>query len=149
MGRVHALGVLASLGAGQGGAENALDDPNPRVREWAIRWSENAKQSPQTTEKLLALGDDPDPNVRLQLGLSLSRFSLPERDRVAIAIRLLALSQDDPWLNAASLNAIGPNAIAVLEVLRAGQGGQLANVTANSNGAGQGGQTPNGLASDR
>ena len=140
LGRVHALGVLASLGAGQGGAEKALDDPNPRVREWAIRWSEDAKQTPQTTEKLIALGNDPDPNVRLQLGLSLSRFSLPERDRVAIAIRLLALSQEDKWLYASSLNAIGSNAIAALELLSAGQGGQIGNSDANSNGAGQGGK---------
>ncbi len=140
VGRVHALGVLASLRAGQGGAENALDDPNPRVREWAIRWSEDAEQSPQTTEKLLALANDSDPSVRLQLGLSLSRFQLPERARVAIAIRLLALSQDDKWLYASSLNAIGSNAIAALEVLRAGQGGQVGNGDANPNGAGQGGK---------
>ncbi len=140
LGRVHALGVLASLGAGQGGAVNALDDPNPRVREWAIRWSEDAMRSPQTTEKLFALGNDPDPNVRLQLGLSLSRFKLAESDQVAIAIRLLALSQDDKWLNASSLNAIGPHAIAALQVLSAGQGGQIGNSNADSNGAGQGGK---------
>ena len=139
--RIHALGVLASIGAGQGAAVSALDDPHPRVREWAIRWSEDAKlDSPPIIEKLLALGNDPDPKVRLQLGLSLSRMSLTEKDRIAIAIRLIALSQEDKWLNAASLNAIGTNAIAAIELLGAGQGGQFGNSVTNPNGAGQGGK---------
>ncbi len=141
--RIHALGVLASIGAGQGAALSALDDPNPRVREWAIRSCENAKlDSPRTIEKLLALGNDPDPKVRLQLGLSLSRFSLSEKDRIAIALRLIALSQEDKWLNAASLNAIGSNAIAALELLGAGQGGQIGSSVENQIGAGQGGKAP-------
>ncbi len=136
--RIHALGVLASIGAGQGAAVSALDDPNPRVREWAIRWSEDAKlDSPQTVEKLLALGNDPDPKVRLQLGLSLTRMSLSEKDKIAIAIRLIAWSQEDKWLNAASLNAIGANAITALELLGAGQGGQIGNSVTNQSGAGQ------------
>ncbi|HUP79741.1 MAG TPA: PVC-type heme-binding CxxCH protein, partial [Pirellula sp.] len=138
--RVHALGVLASIGAGQGAALSALDDPNPRVREWAIRWCENAKfDSHKAIDKLLALANDPDPKVRLQLGLSLSRFSLSEKDRIAIALRLIALSQEDKWLNAASLNAIGSNAIAALELLGSGQGGQIDSRVENQIGAGQGG----------
>ena len=139
--RIHALGVLASIGAGQGAAVSALDDLHPRVREWAIRWSEDAKlDSPQIIEKLLALGNDPDPKVRLQLGLSLSRMSLKEKDRIAIAIRLIALSQEDKWLNAASLNAIGGNAIIALELIGAGQGGQIGDSVTNQTGAGQGGK---------
>ena len=139
--RIHALGVLASIGTGQGAAVSALDDLHPRVREWAIRWSEDAKlDSPQIIEKLLALGNDPDPKVRLQLGLSLSRMSLKEKDRIAIAIRLIALSQEDKWLNAASLNAIGGNAIIALELIGAGQGGQIGDSVTNQTGAGQGGK---------
>ena len=139
--RIHALGVLASIGAGQGAAVSALDDLHPRVREWAIRWSEDAKlDTPQIIEKLLALGNDPDPKVRLQLGLSLSRMSLTEKDRIAIAIRLIALSQEDKWLHAASLNAIGANAIIALELIGAGQGGQIGDSVTNQSGAGQGGK---------
>ncbi len=136
--RVHALGVLASLGAGQGGAESALSDPNPRVREWGIRWSEDAKGSTPLTDKLIALSLDTDPNVRLQLGLSLGHFSLAKEEQVAIAIRLLALSQEDKLLNASSLNAIGSNAITAIGFLGAGQGGQIADSLVSPSGAGQG-----------
>ena len=139
--RIHALGVLASIGAGQGAAVSALDDLHPRVREWAIRWSEDAKlDTPPIIEKLLALGNDPDPKVRLQLGLSLSRMSLTEKDRIAIAIRLIALSHEDKWQHAASLNAIGGNAIIALELIGAGQGGQIGDSVTNQTGAGQGGK---------
>ena len=139
--RIHALGVLASIGAGQGAAVTALDDLHPRVREWAIRWSEDAKlDTPPIIEKLLALGNDPDPKVRLQLGLSLSRMSLTEKDRIAIAIRLIALSHEDKWQHAASLNAIGGNAIIALELIGAGQGGQIGDSVTNQSGAGQGGK---------
>ena len=139
--RIHALGVLASIGAGQGAAVSALDDLHPRVREWAIRWSEDAKlDTPPIIEKLLALGNDPDPKVRLQLGLSLSRMSLTEKDRIAIAIRLIALSHEDKWQHAASLNAIGGNAIIALELIGAGQGGQIGDSVTNQSGAGQGGK---------
>jgi len=154
MAKVHALGVLASIGAGRGGAGQggaivAMDDPNPRVREWAIRWLDasnisstqtTTQTATQTTNKLLALGNDPDPNVRFQLGLSLSRFKISEPDRIAIAVRLLAQSHQDKYLTAASLNAIGGNAMAALELLRAGQGGALSTFVSNQNGAGQGGE---------
>lgn len=136
--RLHALGVLMSIGAGQGGALRSLEDTHPRVREWAIRWSEeNERITPETTKKLLALGDDPDPFVRFQLGLSLNQFHLAAKDQVAIAIRLLSGSQNDKWLNASGLNAIGSNAILALETLGAGQGGQGENL--NQDRAGQGG----------
>jgi len=139
--KVHAMGVLASIGAGQGGARIALNDPNPRVREWAIRWFEGSSiDAPQATDKLMVLANDPDPNVRLQLGLSLSRIDVSGKERTAIAVRLLASSQDDKYLNAASLNAIGGNAIAALEMLEAEQGGAAGGTSKNPIGAGQGRQ---------
>ena len=138
--RLHALGVLASLGVGQGAAESALSDTHPRVREWAIRWCENTKISSLILKKLFALGSDPDPNVRLQMGLSLSHFKLSEKDHVAIAIRLLELSQDDRWLNASSLNAIGSYALNAVKFLGAGQGGQSRDNLPDTFGAGQGGK---------
>ena len=147
--KVHALGVLASVGAGQGGASRALEDPNPRVREWAIRWCDASDiNATPITDKLLALGNDPDPNVRFQLGLSLSRFNLSEKDRVDIAVRLLAQSHDDKYLTAASLNAIGGSALAALDLLGAGQGGGAnGSIVTNQNGAGQGGQVRSVLQS--
>lgn len=121
--RLHALGVLASIGAGQGRGviQAALQDSHPRIREWAIRWNETTKDEPLTTA-LAALAQDPDPRVRLQLALSLNRFSLPESERVALALQLLALASDDRWLRAASLNAIGPNGLSAWKRLQSGQG---------------------------
>ncbi len=121
--RLHALGVLASIGEGQGRGviQAALQDSHPRIREWAIRWNETTKDEPLTTA-LAALAQDPDPRVRLQLALSLNRFSLPESERVALALQLLALASDDRWLRAASLNAIGPNGLSAWKRLQSGQG---------------------------
>lgn len=147
-GRLHALGVLMSIGAGQGGALKCLEDMHPRLREWAIRWSEdidgltNEKTSPETTRKLLALGNDLDPAVQFQLGLSLNRFRLTAQDQVAIAIRLLTSAQSDKWLNASGLRAIGTNAILALETLGAGQGVQM-NIQ-HPYGTGPNGTGPNG-----
>ena len=141
--RLHALGVLASLGAGQGGAEIALNDSNPHVREWAIRYCESETATPDTEAKLRTLADDPDPNVRLQLGLSLSRLGLSQKTRLEIAVGLVASSKDDKYLTASSLNAIGGNAAAAIELLAvelgAGQGGQKNVANPNQIGAGQGG----------
>jgi putative membrane-bound dehydrogenase-like protein len=141
--RLHALGVLASLGAGQGGAEIALNDSHPRVREWAVRFCESETATPDTQAKLLLLANDPDPNVRLQLGLSLTHLGLPQKARLQIAIGLVASSNDDKFLTASSLNAIGSNASAAIEFLAvglgAGQGMQQIVDNPKSNGEGQGG----------
>ena len=125
MAKVHAMGVLDCIGAGQGGAISALEDPNPRVRECAIRWCETTSSNDfPFADKLLVLGNDLDPNVRFQLGLSLSRLKILEKERIAIAIRLLGMSDGDRYLTSSSLNAIGGNALEALELLGAGQGGQ-------------------------
>jgi hypothetical protein len=58
----------------------------------------------------------------LQLALSLNRFSLPESERLTVALGLLALASDDRWLRAASLNAIGPNGLSAWKRLQSGQG---------------------------
>lgn len=142
--RLHALSVLTSLGAGQGGAEIAISDPNPRVREWAIRFCESKTLSPETEAKLRLLANDPDPNVRLQLGLSLSRLGLPQKSQLEIAVGLVASSSDDKYLTASSLNAIGSNAAAAIELLAAelgaGQGGVKNSANPNQLGVGQGGK---------
>lgn len=129
--RLHALGVLASIGAGQGRGviQAALQDSHPRIREWAIRWNETTKKE-WLTLAFPSLVQDPDPRVRLQLALSLNRFSLPESERLTVALGLLALASDDRWLQAASLNAIGPNGLSAWKRLQSGQG----------RGAGQGGE---------
>ncbi|QDU04824.1 Cytochrome c [Gimesia chilikensis] len=74
--RLHALWTLDGLNALD--AEllvTALKDPEPGIREHAIRLSEKqAQENPQLAEAVLALVDDPEYRVQLQLAFSLGEF---------------------------------------------------------------------------
>ncbi len=74
--RLHALWTLDGLNALD--AEllvTALKDPEPGIREHAIRLSEKqAQENPQLAEAVLALVDDPQYRVQLQLAFSLGEF---------------------------------------------------------------------------
>jgi putative membrane-bound dehydrogenase-like protein len=121
--RLHALGVLASCGAGQGGLIQSLSDSHPRVREWSVQLLEDSMSTDGSIQdQLLKLAADPDPRVRFQLALSLNRSSMNDARKVDIALKLLANAGQDPWLNAASLNAIGPNAVEAIGIWLSGQG---------------------------
>ena len=121
--RMHALGVLASCGAGQGGYVKALSDSHPRVREFAIqRMEEVSETSAMFNDAFVKLASDPDPRVRFQLALSLNRASLVESQKVKIALELLSKSGQDPWLTASSLNAIGPYAVDAIGLFLSVQG---------------------------
>ena len=121
--RMHALGVLASCGAGQGGYVKALGDSNPRVREFAIQLLEGVSETSATLEDaFFKIASDPDPRVRFQLALSLNRPSLDESRKVKIALELLSNSGEDPWLTASSLNAIGPYSVEAIGLFLSGQG---------------------------
>ncbi len=121
--RMHALGVLASCRAGQGGYAKALRDSHPRVREFAIqRMEEVSETSAMLNDAFVKLASDPDPRVRFQLALSLNRTSLVESQKVKIALELLSKSGQDPWLTASSLNAIGPYAVDAIGFFLSGQG---------------------------
>lgn len=140
--RVHAMGVLARIGAGQGGARQgdlsgaragalsgALADSHPKVREWAIRFQEDSPYSPPVAMDVLSrLALDEEVRVRFQLALSLDRLRLSNENRLSLALQLLSLSPDDTWLTPAILNAVGQNAFEAIELLgvervRAGQVG--------------------------
>ncbi|MBN9122917.1 MAG: HEAT repeat domain-containing protein [Planctomycetes bacterium] len=53
---------------------SALDDPEPRVREHALRLAEGFGLSAGLAKKLEALVNDPDPRVRYQLAFTLGSF---------------------------------------------------------------------------
>jgi putative membrane-bound dehydrogenase-like protein len=73
LGRLHAWSVLASLnGFTETDALAALDDSSAEVRRQAARLAERLLPgSVRVTERMSALGDDPDVNVRLQIAFSL------------------------------------------------------------------------------
>lgn len=105
-GRVHALYVLQSLGALKATDVQArLVDPQPRVREHAIRLSEQfLAGSPALCEKLCTMTVDDDVRVRLQLAFSLA--DVPATLAVP-ALARLALGNPDGLIRAAVVGSIG------------------------------------------
>ena len=103
--RVHALWTLDGLGKLDAGlVEKALDDPEPGVRENAVRLVESRlSSSPGLAETLLKLGDDPDPGVRFQLLCTLG--FLESSSARAARERLLERDIEDRWFQIAALSS--------------------------------------------
>jgi putative membrane-bound dehydrogenase-like protein len=104
VGRVHALWSLDGLGhLDPSIVEKALDDSDGGVRRNAIILAESRlAKEPALVKKLLAMGEDPDPKVRLQLVLTLGYVDSP----AARALRdgLLFSHIEDRWLQTAALS---------------------------------------------
>ncbi len=80
-------------------AVSALADPHPQVRRNAVKASEGMlKDSPRLADAVLALADDPDPRVRLQLALALGNWNDPRAGK-ALA-QMVRRDPDDPWIRA-------------------------------------------------
>ncbi|QDV17547.1 Cytochrome c [Gimesia panareensis] len=84
----------------------ALEDKHPGVRRHAIRLSEPfLNQSPELGKLLLALVDDPDPQLQMQLAYSLGEWKSPQ---AGSALARLAIQHDqDPYLRTAILSSVG------------------------------------------
>ncbi len=111
---LYALDGVSSLDAGD--VLTALNDPDPRVREQAVRLSERfAAASPIIRARLDELTDDPDLRVRYQLAYSLGAVPGAARDR-AIA-RLLLRESSDGWIRLAALRSLSDGAGEVVRIL--------------------------------
>lgn len=119
--RLHALCSLEGLGQVQAAdVLAALDDPHPGVRRHAVRIAEPllAGAGP-VAAKLVALVDDPDPWVRLQLAYSLGELNDPEAGR-ALA-RLLRRDAQQEFIVAAAFSSALPQlAVIAAEYVAAG-----------------------------
>jgi putative heme-binding domain-containing protein len=106
LGRTHALHALAGLGALQeGDISAALSDPEPRVREHALRLAEPAWTDDARVQKRMEdLVGDNDPLVRYQLAFSLGAMqgTKPARALAALAFR----DAGDPWMRMAILSSV-------------------------------------------
>ncbi len=106
--RIHALRTLDGLGGLDAGlTEQALGDSDARVREHAIRLSEQF-ESPRLVKRLLDLVGDPDRRVQFQLACTLGL--LPESQSFGPLNRLLARHPEDRWLQIAVLTSASENA---------------------------------------
>ncbi len=104
LGRVHALYALDGLKALDAPTVlHALGDSDPHVREQAIRLAEQFASDPAVRDRLAAMTDDADLNVRYQLAFSLGEC---KGDAATLALaRLAARDGADPWFRMAILSS--------------------------------------------
>ena len=103
--RAHALWTLEGLGQLTSALiENALQNPEPGVRENAILLAEpRLSNSPSLPAKLLEMSDDSDPRVRFQL---LCTLGSQQNDEAQTARDKLLLGDvQDEWMQIAALSA--------------------------------------------
>jgi putative membrane-bound dehydrogenase-like protein len=114
-GRLHALWTLEGLDKLEPAVvREALDDPDPGVRENAIRLSEPfLPGEARLAERLLAMTGERDPRVRFQLLCTLGGLRSPAAR--AARDRLLFAGIEDEWMQVAALSASSDQAVAYLE----------------------------------
>lgn len=117
--RLHALCTLDGLKAlNPELIEPALGDPHFAVRTHAVRLAEPwFDRTPSLLQKVAALTDDADANVRLQVALSLGQSQDPAA--LAALTRLAVQSGDEPWMNDAILCSVATTADRLLAALAA------------------------------
>lgn len=105
LGRLHALWTLEGIGQLRPEViQNALTDPEPGVRENAIRLAElHLPSSPQLVQPLLALADESHPRVQFQLLATLGDIDTPAAAQ--LREQMLFEHLDDPWMQIAALSA--------------------------------------------
>ncbi|HXG10605.1 MAG TPA: PVC-type heme-binding CxxCH protein [Gemmataceae bacterium] len=118
LGRLHALYALDGMAALEPALVlRALNDPEPRVREHAVRLAERFAATPQVQARLEQMTDDPDLRVRYQLAFSLGavKGEMPTR----ALVRLMLRDGGDPWVRLAVLSSVSERAGEVFRLLLA------------------------------
>ncbi|HEY7329629.1 MAG TPA: PVC-type heme-binding CxxCH protein [Gemmataceae bacterium] len=116
-GRAHALWTLRGLKAlTEEDIEQAMKDPEPGVREQALRLAEERlPHSAKLRNDVTALADDPSPRVRFQLAFTLGASDSPET--VTALARVARQDAGDRWTQTAVLSSVHGSGVALLEVL--------------------------------
>lgn len=118
--RAQALWSLQTLGAlTPAVVERALSDPHPGVRRQAVRLSEEfaAGGSDLLLNRVVALVDDADAMVRMQVGYTLGEWKSPA---AGVALARLLRNGDDRFLRAAAMSSALSHADTLLAELGAG-----------------------------
>jgi putative membrane-bound dehydrogenase-like protein len=106
LGRLHALWTLEGLGSlGEDLMARALVDPDPGIREHALRLSESRLgESPGLRKSVLARVDDPSPRVRFQLAFTLGEIK--DDPALEALSRIAVRDAEDRWTRVAVLSSI-------------------------------------------
>ncbi len=118
LGRMHALYALDGLKAlDVGTVLRGLNDPDPHVREHAVRLAEPFEAAPEIRTRFEQLTDDAELRVRYQLAFSLGavRGEMPSRALVKLARR----DGGDTWFRLAILSSVNDRASEVFRLLLA------------------------------
>jgi putative membrane-bound dehydrogenase-like protein len=118
LGRLHALWVLdllASLDASS--LVLGLTDPDPRVREQAVRLSERLLGDQRALRShVLALAADADPMVRFQVAFSLGVIK-DDPQAIASLASIAVRDAESPWIRTAVLSSISDRPVALFDAL--------------------------------
>ncbi len=115
MGRLHALWTLEGLAElSPALIEQALKDNEAGIRSNAIKLAElHLQDSPQLIKALLAMQNDNDPKVRLQLLLTLGYDN--SKESAAVRNKLLFKDISDKWVQIAALTASSSQTESILK----------------------------------
>jgi putative membrane-bound dehydrogenase-like protein len=115
--RAHALWTLQALHALEiAQIEQALQDPEPAVREQALRLADDhLAKSTHMQKAVLALANDPSPRVRFQLAFTLGQ--VPGPDSLKALAKIIRQDVSDPWTQSAVLSSSPQTAHALLHEL--------------------------------
>jgi putative membrane-bound dehydrogenase-like protein len=116
-GRMHALRALQGLGIVDDNLiDNALHDDSAGVRQHALQLVESRLQASAKLRKaVLALADDPAPEVRFQLAFTLGECDAPEA--VAALAKIAVRDAGDKWTQTAVLSSASKTAPTLLTAL--------------------------------
>lgn len=105
--RVHALWTLHGLGQLDPALiEQALGDPEPPVRQAAVRLAEElVEKKPEFAARIIAMVQDPAADVRLQALLSLD--DVPGDAAIQATIQALEMAEGSPYAQVAAWMSLG------------------------------------------
>ncbi|ODU01053.1 MAG: dehydrogenase, partial [Planctomycetes bacterium SCN 63-9] len=117
-GRLHALWTLDVLGGlDTDDLVSGLDDPEPRVREQAVKLCDSRiAKNPDLLARVIKLAGDSDPMVRFQVAFTLGEASADDRTIEALA-SIAVKDASDIWTRTAVLSSISNRAPALLASL--------------------------------
>ena len=121
--RIHALYTLAGLDSlGVETLGQALGDPHFAVRLHAVRLAEPwIDRDSEITDRLIAMTDDADAKVRLQLAFTLGQST--DRRAVQSLARLAAGGGNNAWVQAAILSSAAESSGELLKAIIGKEGG--------------------------